>query len=146
MRISKKSEYALRALVVFARHPRTHQIRELSMKENIPMKFLEQILLALRHGGLLASKRGVGGGYTLRVEAARITVGEVIRIMDGPVAPVPCAGGRAREKCTCPDPRNCALRLFMTGVRQGLDSMLDGCTLEELAQLGDNQAGLAFEI
>lgn len=146
MRISKKSEYALRALIVFARNPRSYQIQELSAKENIPVKFLEQILLTLRHGGLLTSKRGVGGGYTLRVEAGRITVGEVIRIMDGPIAPVPCAGERTREKCTCPDPRTCALRIFMTGVREQLGSVLDGCTIEEMARLSPDQSGLAFEI
>src|ERR1700728_4410704 len=64
MRISKKAEYALRALAAIARQPKCWQIQELSGRENIPIKFLEQILLALRHAGLLASKRGVGGGYT----------------------------------------------------------------------------------
>lgn len=146
MRISKKSEYALRALIVFARNPRSYQVQELSVMENIPVKFLEQILLALRHGGLLNSRRGVGGGYTLRVEPGRITVGEVIRIMDGPIAPVPCAAARTQEKCTCPDPRNCALRLFMTKVREDLGAMLDGCTIEEMARLSPNQSGLAFDI
>jgi len=146
MRISKKSEYALRALLVFARNPRSYQIHELSERENIPVKFLEQILLALRHGGLLNSKRGVGGGYSLRANPGRITVGEVIRIMDGPVAPVSCAAENPQEKCTCPDPRTCALRLFMISVREGIGGMLDGCTLEELARLGSDQGGLAFEI
>ena len=65
MRISRKSEYALRALVSLARERRSWGIQELSERENIPVKFLEQILLALRHAGLLTSKRGVGGGYTL---------------------------------------------------------------------------------
>jgi Rrf2 family protein len=146
MRISKKSEYALRALTVFARDPRSHQVQELSKMENIPVKFLEQILLALRHGGLLTSKRGVGGGYTLRIEASRITVGRVIRIMDGPITPVACAGERPRSKCSCPDPRTCALRLLMIRVREGLGSMLDGCTLEELARLSPGQDGMGFEI
>ena len=146
MRIFKKSEYALRALLVFARNPRSYQIQELSARENIPVKFLEQILLALRHGGLLNSRRGVGGGYALRVEAGRITVGEVIRIMDGPIAPVPCAAERSQEKCTCPDPRTCALRLFMTKVREDLGSMFDGCTIEEMARLSPDPGGLAFDI
>lgn len=146
MRISKKSEYALRALIAFARNPRSYQIHELSRQENIPVKFLEQILLALRHAGLLSSKRGVGGGYSLRVDANRITVGEVIRIMDGPIAPVPCAAGLPMEKCTCPDPRNCALRLFMTGVREGLEGVLDKTTLEDVIRLSLDQSGLAFEI
>ena len=146
MRISKKSEYALRALVIFARNPRSYQIQELSARENIPVKFLEQILLSLRNAGLLTSKRGVGGGYVLRVEPARITVGEVIGIMDGPIAPVPCASAKTQEKCTCPDPRTCVLRLFMTRVREGLGSMLDGCTIEDLTRLSPEGGGLAFDI
>ena len=148
MKLTSRSEYALLALVYLARSNATGYVSAETIAEaqKIPAKFLEQILLALRHGGLLTSKRGVGGGYALRVEASRITVGEVIRIMDGPVALVPCAGGGGRAKCTCPDPRTCPLRLFMTGVRQGLDSALDGCTLEELARLGDDPGGLAFEI
>ena len=67
MRVSRKSEYALRALIAMARKPRSYQIQELSDAENIPIKFLEQILLTLRHAGFLTSKRGVGGGYSLRV-------------------------------------------------------------------------------
>jgi Rrf2 family protein len=146
MRISKKSEYALRALLAFARRPQSWQIHELSKRESIPVKFLEQILLTLRHAGLLASKRGVGGGYSLRRNPGQITVGEVIRIMDGPTAPVPCAAGKPVETCTCPDPRNCAVRIFMTGIREKLDTMLNGCTIEELLRISPDQGGLAFEI
>src|SRR5438093_11654287 len=105
MRISKKAEYALRALVAIARLRRSAQVHELSRQENIPVKFLEQILLALKNAGILTSKRGVGGGYALRVGPSRITVGEVIRLMDGPLAPVPCAASQPDETCTCPDPR-----------------------------------------
>ena len=75
MRISRKAEYALRALVALARHGRPLQIGELSRVENIPVKFLEQILLALRNDGLLASKRGVGGGYTLSVRREKFRWG-----------------------------------------------------------------------
>ncbi len=146
MRISKKAEYALRALIAIARHPKSHQIQELSRLENIPVKFLEQILLALRHGGLLTSKRGVGGGYSLRVNSSQITVGEVIRIMDGPIAPVPCAASKPTEKCTCPDPRTCALRLLMTDVRRELSATLDHYTIEDVMRLGPDPAALAFDI
>ena len=107
MRISRKSEYALRALVLLARERRCWGIQELSERENIPVKFLEQILLTLRHAGMLASKRGVGGGCTLIREPDEITVAEVIRTFDGPLAPVSCAAERPVEKCTCPDPRAC---------------------------------------
>lgn len=146
MRISKKSEYALRALIAIAGRGTSFQIQELSKQENIPVKFLEQILLALRHGGLLASKRGVGGGYSLRVRPSEIPVSQVIAIMDGPLAPVPCAAARPVEKCTCPNPANCAVRLFMTGVREELGSMLEKCSVEDLLRLSRQQDALAFEI
>lgn len=146
MRISKKSEYALRSLLVFARNPRSYQIQELSRMEKIPIKFLEQILLTLRHAGLLDSKRGVGGGYVMRVPANQITVGRVIQIMDGPLSPVPCAAVNPSEQCTCPDPRTCALRLFMTQVREQLASILEERTVEDLMHMGPDAAGLAFDI
>ena len=146
MRISRKAEYALRALVAIARQPKSWQIQELSARENIPIKFLEQILLALRHGGILTSKRGVGGGYSLRRAASEIAVGEVIRVLDGPLALVPCAGEQAGEPCTCPDPRNCALRLLMTEVRRDLAATLDGRSIEDMVRLAPATGELAFDI
>ena len=146
MRISRKAEYALRALVAMARQKKSWQIQELSAKENIPIKFLEQILLGLRHAGLLSSKRGVGGGYILRKSSMEVSVGEVIRIMDGPFALVPCAVEPQGEQCTCPDPRTCPLRLLMTDVRRDLAAMLDGRTIEDMLRLAPAGSGLAFEI
>ena len=146
MRISKKSEYALRALVSLARERRSWGIQELSDRENIPVKFLEQILLALRHAGVLTSKRGVGGGCTLHRAADEITVGEVIRIFDGPLAPVPCAAERPTEKCTCPDPRTCPLRLLMTRVRVELSAALETQTVSDMLRLAPGADTLAFEI
>src|SRR5215210_260488 len=125
MRISRRSEYALRALIALARNQRPQQVQELSRRENIPVKFLEQILLALRNAGFLNSKRGVGGGYALRRTPADITVGEVIGAIDGPIAPVPCAIRDPRETCSCPDPRRCAVRLLMTDVREEISAILD---------------------
>lgn len=146
MRISRKSEYALRALVAMSRKPGSHQIQELSERENIPVKFLEQILLALRHAGFLTSKRGVGGGYSLRVNPSQISVREVIEIMDGPLAPVPCAAVRPLEKCSCPDPRTCALRLLMTGLREKIEGMLGHRSIEDMMRLSPDSTSLAFEI
>ena len=153
MRISRKAEYALRALVAIARQPsaaaegrRSWRIEELSAGENIPVKFLEQILLSLRHGGLLTSKRGVGGGYALLRSPAEITVGEVVRILDGPLAPVPCAVDRPSEKCTCPDPRTCAVRLLMVEVRKDITAMLESRTIEDMLRLAPAGDALAFEI
>ena len=146
MRISKKAEYALRALTAFARKPKSWSIQDLSVKENIPIKFLEQILLALRNAGLLASKRGVGGGYTLLKPASEISVGEVLRILDGPIAPVACAVDRPSEQCTCPNPRSCPLRHFMKRFRQELCERLESQTIEEMLRQAPNPEALAFEI
>jgi Rrf2 family protein len=146
MRISKKSEYALRALIAIARNPKPNQIHDLSKRENIPVKFLEQILLSLRHAGILTSKRGVGGGYSLRKNAGEITVGEVICVMDGPLAPVPCAAVNPNGKCTCPNPRTCALRLLMTEVREELSGLLDHRSIEDVMRLSPDAGALAFEI
>jgi Rrf2 family protein len=146
VRISRKAEYGLRALVAMARQRKSWQIQELSAQENIPIKFLEQILLALRHAGLFTSKRGVGGGYSLRKPASEISAGEVIRILDGPLALVPCAVQPQGEPCTCPDPKTCSLRLLMTEVHRDLTTMLDGRTIEDMLKLAPAGAGLAFEI
>ena len=91
MKLSKKAEYALRALVAMgrAREGTNFSIQDLARSEGIPLKFLEQILLALKNGGLLRSKRGVGGGYQLVAKPARITLGEVVTIFDGPFDPLP---------------------------------------------------------
>ncbi len=146
MRISRKAEYALRALVSLARYGRPMQIGELSRVENIPVKFLEQILLALRNEGLLTSKRGVGGGYTLRQPAGKIPVGEVVRALDGPVAPLPCAATTGDSvPCSCPDPRTCPVRRFMTHLHVEMNALLDARTIEDLAKMDVGQA-LAFEI
>ena len=146
MRVSKKAEYGLRALVAMARRPTSWSIHELSEHERIPVKFLEQILLALRHSGVLASKRGVGGGYALLRPPAQISVGEVVRILDGPFAPVPCAAERPTEKCTCPDPRTCPVRLMMTQFRGEFAAWLEDRTIDDLLRLAPDTDALAFEI
>jgi len=129
-----------------ARKPRSYQIHELSEKENIPVKFLEQILLTLRHAGFLSSKRGVGGGYSLRVNPSQIRVAEVVEVMDGPIAPVPCAALRPLEKCSCPDPRTCALRLLMIDLREEIGALLENRTIEDMVRLSPDLDSLAFEI
>ena len=113
------------------------RIEQLSRQENIPIKFLEQILLSLRNAGLLASKRGVGGGYRLMRPPGEIAVGEVIRALDGPFTPLPCASPEARrERCSCPDERTCPLRVLMTGVQAQMEQLLDGRTLEDVLREG----------
>ena len=147
MRLSKKAEYGLRALVAIAREPRrSWSIQELAGQERIPIKFLEQILLGLRHAGVLSSKRGVGGGYTLVRPADQIRLGEVIAVFDGPLAPVPCSVEKPTEPCTCPDPRTCPIRLAMTQVRQEIAAVLSERSIEDIVRLAPGTSPLAFEI
>ncbi|HEX5176599.1 MAG TPA: Rrf2 family transcriptional regulator [Chthoniobacteraceae bacterium] len=146
MRISKKAEYALRALVTIARQNKSWRIEDLSARENIPIKYLEQILLALRHAGILTSKRGVGGGYTLLRPPSKVSVGEIIRILDGPLAPVPCAVDGATERCSCPDPRTCPVRIVMTDITRDLTEALNERTIDEMVRLVPASDSLAFEI
>jgi len=147
MRISKKAEYALRALTAMARPPgRSWSIHDLASTERIPIKFLEQILLSLRRAGILNSKRGVGGGYTLVRTPEDIRIGEVIGVFDGPIAPVPCAAEKPTDRCSCPDPRTCPLRLMMTDIRRDLTNLLDERTLDDMLKLSPGSQSLAFDI
>jgi Rrf2 family protein len=146
MRISKKAGYALKALAIMARKGGSSSIHELSERENMPVKFLEQILLSLRHAGLLSSKRGVGGGYALARTAAEISVLDIVQALDGPVAPLPCTLDRPTEVCTCPDPRVCPARALMTDFRTAMLEWLGAKSLEDLARLLPEATGLAFDI
>jgi Rrf2 family protein len=139
MRLSKKGEYAVRALVEigFESHQRPHnliQISTIARRTNIPEKFLEQILLALRNGGVLKSRRGVEGGYSLAKLPEEITLGEVIRLLDGPLAPIPCVSKTAYEPCSCPDQESCGLHIAMKQVRDAIASILDQYALSRLIQ------------
>ncbi len=152
MRFSKKTEYALRALFAIARasqvrHGRSCRIDQISRQENIPIKFLEQILLSLRNAGFLASKRGVGGGYRLACPAREISVGEVIRTLEGPLAPMPCASPEhRRERCTCPDARTCPVRVLMENVQARLEGLFDDQNLEDILREVPHAGALSFEI
>ena len=109
--LSQKARYALHSLIVLAERggDQPMMIADIAEEANVPRKFLEQILLGLRNEGLLASKRGVGGGYMLKRMAGKITVGSVVRAMDGPMGPLPCAGMAGDDvPCSCPNPRTCA--------------------------------------
>lgn len=148
MRFSKKTEYALRALFAIARAPRhqVHQIQDLSHRENIPVKFLEQILLALRNAGILSSKRGVGGGYMLHRSPSEITLGEVLRKLEGNLAPLPCAEASSAERCTCPNEATCPVRLMARKLNEHLCLFLDNQTLEDALQAVRPETTMAFDI
>ncbi len=114
--------------------PQMMQIKEISLREQISTKFLEQILLTLKNAGLLHSKMGVGGGYYLARSASEITLGQIFRVLDGPVAPVKCVSQMAYEPCGCPDEQTCGLRLVMGDVRNAIADILDNTTLADVTK------------
>ncbi|MGH6807042.1 MULTISPECIES: Rrf2 family transcriptional regulator [unclassified Ensifer] len=134
--LTKKGKYGLKALVDLAQlEPgETAFITEIATRNNIPKKFLDAILLELRNAGILRSKKGPGGGYSLSRPASDIRIGQVIRTLDGPLAPIRCASRTAFEACDdCSDPVNCHVRKSMSDVRDAVASILDNMTLEQFA-------------
>jgi len=140
MRLSKRGEYGLRAMITLAEpalksdSPAMLQIREISEREQISPKFLEQILLTLENSGLLHSKMGVGGGYYLARPAGEITLGQIFRVLDGPVAPIKCVSQMSYEPCGCPDEETCGLRLAMGDVRNAIADILDNTSLADVTK------------
>ena len=136
VRVSKRGEYALRSLINLgiARElgRPVVKISELAEKENIPIKFLEAILLDLNKAGYLGSKRGKGGGYSLKQPMNKIIIGDVVRLIDGPLAPIRCASVTAYKKCSCPDEAHCGLRLLMVDVRNAIANILDRYSLADM--------------
>jgi Rrf2 family protein len=138
MKLSKKSEYALRALLelTMAHGTTTLQRQEIAARQHIPVEFLEQILLALKRAGLLSSRRGMKGGYGLIKSPNEITLGQVIRILDGPLAPIGCVSKTAYQKCRdCPytDTPQCPIQHVMGAVRDAIAGILDHYTLADFA-------------
>lgn len=137
MRLSKRGEYGLRAMIDMAAWEATMpriQIKDLAEREKIPAKFLEQILVTLKNAGLLNSRMGVGGGYYLARPAEEITLGHIFRVLDGPLAPVRCVSQMAYEPCGCPDEETCGLRMAMLDVRNAISGVLDHTTLADVAK------------
>lgn len=139
MKLSKKGEYALRALIdigIAAEVGRDLvQTAELAEKEQIPVKFLEQIMLQLKEAGFIASQRGKFGGYRLAQPASQITIGAVVRLVDGPLAPICCVSQTAYAACTCPDEAHCGLRMLMLDVRNAIAGILDRYTLGDVVEV-----------
>jgi len=133
MKLSKKSEYGLRAMLDLAAHADEGAVRlkDLADRNNIPVKFLEQIFLTLRNAGVVRSQVGARGGYMLSRPAEEITLGRVIRTLDGTIAPVGCVSKIAYEPCTCPDERACPLRAAMNQVRDAIVAVVDYTSLAD---------------
>jgi Rrf2 family protein len=133
-----RGEYALRALLVlgldFLEDDSVVRIQEISKRQNIPKRFLEQILNDLKSAGIVESKRGVAGGYRLKVPPERVTLAEVIRYIEGPLAPVSCVSARYYERCSCPDEEKCGIRSVMKEVRDAIVKILENVTLAQLCE------------
>ncbi|MEO8259127.1 MAG: Rrf2 family transcriptional regulator [Acidobacteriota bacterium] len=133
--LSRKSKYGLKALLILAQEAGNGPvlIAELAEREAIPRKFLEAILLELKRHGVVQSQKGKGGGYFLRRRPADVTFGEVIRVLDGPLAAVPCVSHTAYMKCPeCVDEPTCGVRLAMKEVRDATARILDHTTLADV--------------
>src|ERR1700709_419694 len=139
MKLSKRGEYALRALIDFGiAHELGRpllKIGELVEKERLPVKFLEQILTQLRGAGYIETKRGKAGGYFLAKPPKDIRLGQVIRLIDGPLAPISCVSVTAYERCTCPDEAHCGLRMLMLDVRNAIARILDRYVLGDVVDI-----------
>ena len=136
MKLTVRGEYALRALIVLGLNydQSVVQIQTISRLQNIPKRFLEQILNELKSAGIVESRRGVAGGYRLRLPPEKVTLAEVIRYIEGPLAPVSCVSERFYERCTCPDESNCGIRSVMKDVREAIVKILESVTLAQLCE------------
>jgi len=133
--ISKKTQYGLKAMQALGRRYREGPvlIGTLAREESIPLKFLEVILLELKSHGLLESKLGRKGGYRLSRAPSTVTIGSIVRIMEGPLAPLPCASETAYKPCAeCGDVESCGTRIIMREVRDAISEVLDRTTLADL--------------
>ena len=135
MKVSKRGEYALRALIDLGiaaelGHPML-RAQEIVARENLPKGFLDQILMQLRKAGYIGTKRGKHGGYFLDKPMDSITLGQVVRLIDGPLAPIRCVSQSKYEKCSCPDENTCGLRMIMLDLRNSVADILDRHTLAE---------------
>ena len=135
MRLSRRSEYGLRALTDLVRSGSdvTVPLATLAQRNRLPPKFLEQIMSTLKHGGIVRTTLGAHGGYALADDPATVSIGRVIRLLDGALAPLPCVSLRYYAPCSCPDESTCALRDIMLDVRDATLGILDNESLAEMA-------------
>jgi len=141
--LTKKAKYGLKAMVHLARlEPGAGaSIGEVAEANELPKKFLEAILVDLRNAGFVRSRKGRGGGYALAREPANIRVGDVIRALDGPLAPIPCASRTAYMPCDdCADLASCSVRLIMQDVRDAMADILDHTSLAQMRDRANDAA------
>jgi Rrf2 family protein len=141
--LSKRTQYGLKAMLSLARKYGEGPvlIATIANEESIPLKFLEVILLQLKGTGLLESKKGKNGGYLLSRPPSALTVGSLIRLLEGPLAPLPCASETAYRACEeCVDVQSCGTRIIMRQVRDAIAEVLDRTTLADLLSQADAAA------
>jgi len=133
--ISQKAKYAFRALIALAKNAHPGEvllISEIAEQQRIPRKFLEQILLDLKHHGIVTSRRGKAGGYLLLKDPSEITFGEVLRTIDGPIAPLPCLSRMAYRRCIdCREEEACEIRRVFARVAEATRAVLDRTTIAD---------------
>lgn len=137
--LTKKAKYGLKAMVYLAgvEPGKTALVADIATGEQIPKKFLDAILSELRNAGFVHSKKGKGGGYMLARPPAEISVGNLVRALDGPLAPIQCASRRLYRKCEdCVDEARCAVRLVMLEARDAIARVLDNTSLEQMRAQG----------
>ncbi len=135
MRLSRRSEYGLRALTDLVHHEGEGPIplATLAERNRLPAKFLEQIMASLKHGGIVRTTLGAHGGYAIAADPSTVSLGRVIRLLDGALAPLGCVSLRYYEPCSCVDEATCPLRDVMIDVRDAMLEILDEQTLADLA-------------
>lgn len=143
MKLSLRGEYALRALVVLGLNHGKNvlRIQAISEQQNIPKRFLEQILNDLKSAGIVESRRGMAGGYRLSKPPDQISLATVIRHIEGPLAPVSCVSEKFYSRCSCPDESKCSIRSVMKDVREAIVQILEGVTVAELCQRAQQLEG-----
>jgi Rrf2 family protein len=134
--LSNRGKYATRALLelTLKEAHRPVSIQDIADRQNIPLKFLEQILLSLKQAGFVESRKGPGGGYFLARPAAQIMLGAVVRVIDGPLALVSCVSVSQHGECGCPNPETCGLRDVWQEAREALARVLDGTTFADIRE------------
>jgi Rrf2 family protein len=139
MKIGKKAEYGLRALInlgIAEELEREHvSATDLAACDNLPLKFVEQIMGDLRAAGYIETKRGRFGGYFIAKPMNEIKIGELVRLLDGPLAPISCASQTAYAPCSCADETHCGLRMIMIDVRNAISNILDRYTLANVVEV-----------
>lgn len=139
MTLTKKGEYGLRTMIQLGLAKELGRdlvpVSELAESNRLPLKFVERILFELREAGFVDTERGKFGGYKLAKPAEKISMGAIVRLIDGRLAPIACASETEYARCTCPDEEHCGLRMLMIDVRNAISNILDRYTLGDVVEV-----------